>query len=138
LATIQDELSYTNCYLEIQKLRMGDRLIVKKNISPDILMMSIPTYVIQTLTENCFKHSFEKYEGQALLDISIYGNNDKLILEIWNSKGEDGLDKSAVSQYDSKAEGTGLNNLRARLNLLYKPSDTELKIFDFNNGTKVM
>ncbi|MGP4105950.1 sensor histidine kinase [Virgibacillus sp. L01] len=135
LATIENEITYTNYYLDIQKLRLGDRLVVKVDIDPNTSHMMIPTYVIQTLTENCFKHSFEKYEGLAELVLSIYTEDEKVILEIWNSKKEVYDKKMSEEEQNS---GIGLGNIRDRLDLLYPNGGAELRLNDYHDGTNVL
>src|SRR5699024_6340475 len=86
LATIEEELAYTNYYLDIQKLRLASRLQIDMDIDEQLSEALMPSYVIQTLTENCFKHSFEIYPGSAFLKISLVLADDTIILTVWNNK----------------------------------------------------
>src|SRR5699024_2524743 len=115
LATIDEELTYTNYYLEIQKLRFGERLSVQMDIEPGISHILMPTYAIQTLDENCFKHSFENIEGNVQLKISVETDTENVKLQVWNSKGEKELTHKAISS--DKNRGIGLGNIRSRLDL---------------------
>ncbi|WHX25638.1 histidine kinase [Virgibacillus halodenitrificans] len=137
LATVDEELTYTSYYLDIQTLRMGERLTIKKQIDQDLLQILIPSYVIQTLTENCFKHSFEKLEGPAILEISLHRSLDgKAELCVWNSKHI----KPEIEQLSSGEElkkGIGLENIRERLALLYPEGGAELTLEDSRDGTAV-
>ncbi|WP_330949058.1 sensor histidine kinase [Virgibacillus sp. MG-45] len=135
LATIEEELLYTKYYLDIQKLRFGDRLHVTIDAHPDTLPMMIPTFVIQTFTENCFKHSFEKYEGKAQLIITIKPYSETIQLEVWNSKGS--MPTQRLPELADEKKGIGLKNIKDRLHLLYPNNTIQLKLFDNSDGTKV-
>lgn len=138
LSTIKDELEYTKAYLEIQKMRMNERLSVKEDIDPNILMLKIPTYVIQTITENCFKHSFEKYAGLAEMMIKIEGKEDRIILTISNAKQQQQIEHER-NDMKSADVGIGLENIKERLKLLYPNEHASLEIYDeVDHTTTVM
>ncbi|MFP3361233.1 sensor histidine kinase, partial [Planococcus sp. SIMBA_143] len=63
LIPISEELTYTNYYIEIQKMRFRSRLSVSITSSEDLHNAHIPPFVIQTLVENSFKHGLEKKAG---------------------------------------------------------------------------
>ncbi|WP_257349935.1 sensor histidine kinase [Pseudalkalibacillus decolorationis] len=134
LTTIRQELQYTNYYLDIQKLRFGDRLHIKQFVEPELNNKLIPSYAIQTFVENCFKHGFEKYQGPAELVINIRSYDKELILEVWNNKGE--YDKAeAIPQ--QRREGIGLENIKERLSLLYPEEEVDLYLIEKATGTLV-
>lgn len=138
LSTIKDELEYTKAYLEIQKVRMSERLLVKEEIDSNTLKLKIPTYVIQTITENCFKHSFEKYEGLAEMTIKIEKREDRIILMISNSKQQQQIDQER-KHMKNKEVGIGLENIKERLKLLYPNENASLEIYDeIDHTTTVM
>ncbi|WP_404454784.1 histidine kinase [Virgibacillus necropolis] len=127
LSTIDQELQYTNYYLDIQKLRFGDRLQVEQHVESEMRDKMIPTYVIQTFVENCFKHGFERYQGSAELVISIHSNDEEVILEVWNNKGEVGRSES---NSEPKQEGIGLENVKERLSLLYPDKKADVHLIE--------
>ena len=137
LATIEEEITYTNYYLDIQKLRLAHRLTVEIDVDPMVKQALIPVYVIQTLTENCFKHSFEKYTGQAELKISIQQQEDMILLTVWNNKmsGMENYKPSGLHPRDSC--GIGLKNIRERIILLYPNNTATLSLQDNPTGTSV-
>lgn len=129
LSTIEDELEYTRAYLDIQKIRMSDRLQIKEYIDPHTLHLKIPTYVIQTITENCFKHSFEKFEGLAKMSIHIQENDGQVVLAISNIKQKQQIEyeKDKITKDEA---GIGLENIRERLKILYPNGRTSLEVYD--------
>lgn len=137
LATILDELTYTNYYLDIQKLRLGERLSIHTDLDPVAYTALIPPYVIQTLTENCFKHSFEKYEGRAELSISIRTKQDKVVLDVWNNKMTGETKFKSQAAVNPVTNGIGLQNIRDRMRLLYPENSTSLTLHDETDGTRV-
>jgi two-component system, LytTR family, sensor histidine kinase AlgZ len=69
--TIDEEITYVNYYLEIQKIRFRDRLHYEFSIDPNVKPAITIPFIIQTFIENAFKHSFEKYVGEAFLKTTI-------------------------------------------------------------------
>ncbi|WP_217586203.1 sensor histidine kinase [Lentibacillus saliphilus] len=136
LATIADELTYTSYYLDIQKLRYGDRLNISKNIDPSVMQMLIPTYVIQTLVENSFKHGFEKYAGPASLIMTISATEKSVMMDIWNSKS-DSIDTSNTHDDENHRKGIGLQNIKERLQILFPSSDSHVELVTDHEGTTV-
>lgn len=137
LATIEEEITYTNYYLDIQKLRLAHRLTVEIDVDSMVKQALIPVYVIQTLTENCFKHSFEKYTGKAELKISIQQQNDTIILTVWNNKMSGMAHFQPPELNPHASQGIGLKNIRDRISLLYPKNSASLSLQDDDTGTTV-
>lgn len=110
LTTLGNELERALAYLEIIKLRFGDRLFFQLNASEEARQCVIPPLAIMTLVENSIKHGIEpKVEGG---EINI------------NAHCEDGYIHIVVSDnglgFQSElGGGLGLINLQDRLFLLY-------------------
>ncbi|MFD2830788.1 sensor histidine kinase [Corticicoccus populi] len=136
LNTVQEEITYTKQYLNIQKLRLGRRLVINIDIDDEANKVLIPSYVIQTLTENCFKHSFEKNEGMARLSILIRIVDQNVRLEIWNNKKQESKVRNDRKNVE-ESNGIGLENIRERLNLLYPLQGAELSLHEFESNTLV-
>lgn len=136
LTTIQEEMAYTRHYLDIQKLRLGERLVINIDMDPEANHVLIPSYVIQTLTENCFKHGFEKNEGEARLDIFIRIVEQEAQLEVWNNKKQK-LEHADGAASGKKEAGIGLDNIRDRLHLLYPAQRSKLSLNEYRDNTRV-
>jgi LytS/YehU family sensor histidine kinase len=128
LISIEDELKYSNYYLEIQKLRFGSRLSYSIHVEREIERADILPFLIQTLVENAFKHSFEKFPGNAYLDIHVTSINSFIVLEVWNSSTEE-----RTSEYP--INGHGLENIERRLHLLYRKENASLHLHHKKEGT---
>lgn len=135
LSTIGMEMQYTQYYLDIQKLRFGERLHIRQDIPARLLNETIPSYAIQTFVENSFKHSFEIYEGPAKLAITLQEDNGYLMLEVWNNKNRPD-DEDKDKNHDLK--GIGLTNIHNRLALMYPESQTELTFNENTNGSFIL
>src|ERR1700730_4502715 len=115
------ELNAVTDYLELELLRLEDRLTVHKQIEPDVLDRPIPPMLLQTLVENAVKYGASQNPG--ISELSIFAAIDRvdgrLCIRVDNT-GHLRLDASC-------SKGTGLRNARERLHRLFG-NDAELKI----------
>jgi sensor histidine kinase YesM len=108
--TIGQEIEMIRAYMNIFKVRMGDRLRYKMDIPDNLKNLPFSPMLIQPLVENAIKHGLEpKIEGG---EVSISGEKigETLRLEIADT---------GVGFYEESALGTGLSNIRERLQSLY-------------------
>ncbi|QRG69167.1 sensor histidine kinase [Brevibacillus choshinensis] len=123
LISLRREIDYTEQYLEIQKLRFGSRLSIRMDFADDLLIACIPPFVLQTLVENAFKHGLERKMGEALLQIRISSDEDKVRLEVidnGSSSVEDIVQELSLAQEPvHEKSGHGLDNIRRRLHLCF-------------------
>jgi sensor histidine kinase YesM len=116
LIPFSQELDYTRHYLRIQQIRMGQRLTINYDLNEDEdLTILTPPYMLQTLTENAFKHSLEKKPGPINLLIRFRTDQENAYLEVIDN-GVGKID----SHFDIQAQsGHGLKNIWNRLFLIY-------------------
>jgi sensor histidine kinase YesM len=62
-STVKDEIEMVKSYLEIEKIRFGDRLQFDIDVDKDIEDYEIPLFLIQPLVENAVKHGISQNEG---------------------------------------------------------------------------
>jgi two-component system, LytTR family, sensor kinase len=110
---LRRELAFLDRYLEIEQTRFGDRLLVRKDIEPEALDLSVPNLVLQPLVENAIRHGIEPHARPGEVRLRAWRNGRALHLEV-RDNGE-GL----VGDNESISEGVGLSNTRARLFELY-------------------
>jgi len=97
-------------YLNIFKVRMGDRLLYKIELPEKLKANSFPPMLIQPLVENAIKHGLEpKIDGGEIL-ISGEEKNGILRIEVVDTGG---------GFKEGKNFGMGLSNIRERLQSLY-------------------
>ncbi|WP_066065066.1 sensor histidine kinase [Neobacillus soli] len=128
--TVEEELSYVNYYLEIQKIRFRDRLQYEISTDSKVNQAVIIPFLIQTLVENAFKHSFEKYIGDAFLKITIVKKYKEVYIAVWNSAF---IDQEKLPH----ESGLGLENIVKRLELLFPNENTSVTLVDSEDGTTV-
>ena len=109
--TLRSELENLWLYLDIEKVRFGDKLITETDIKNECLDFKIPIMILQPLYENAVKHGV--YESTESVKISTFAKITDGYLEI-----------NISNNYDSaptlkKGTGTGLLNVSRRLELFY-------------------
>jgi len=111
--TLDDEWNFVSRYLEVERVRFGDRLRVRAEIDPDILDERVPSFSLQTLVENAVRHGAENRVAPTEIVVSASITDSKLKLSVWN-EGE-----YLPSRPAENGVGTGLSRLRERLTILY-------------------
>ena len=112
-ATVGDELEIIADYLEILRIRMGERLWYSLDASDAVRAMPLSPMLLQPLVENAIKHGLEpKIEGGSVT-VSARVENGALKIEI----ADTGLGFGVAT--DTGGSGSGLANVRARLKALY-------------------
>jgi sensor histidine kinase YesM len=113
LIPLEEELSLTEEYLDIESVRFGERLNVEVDCSADACLAKIPSFLVQPLVENAIKHGVAR--SKTATEISITGtvNDGQLVIRVANCIiGE-------PSGNDPAAGGVGLANVRSRLDAVY-------------------
>ena len=109
--SLQSELENIRLYLEIEKVRFGNKLTTEEHIDPDCFNIKIPVMLLQPLYENAVKHGV--YESTETVKIFTQAKiiNDHIEIIIRNN-----YDPSPTAK---KGTGTGLINVSRRLELFY-------------------
>ena len=110
--TLQRELDFLKRYLEIEKIRFGNRLDVKIDAASETLQAQVPNLIMQPLVENAIRHGIEPHSRPGQIELRAHREGDELTLEVQDNG--DGLTGNGPA-----AEGVGLSNTRARLKTLY-------------------
>jgi LytS/YehU family sensor histidine kinase len=106
-------------YVELQRIRFGDRLNVRYEVDAACEGIAIPTLLLQPLVENALRHGLAPYARPCHLVIGASQIRDKL--RLWVSDDGAGL----PAGFDlSRDAGTGLRNTRSRLERLYGQAAT--------------
>lgn len=113
---LQRELDFLNRYLEIERIRFGDRLRIEQNIAPDVQSSLVPTLILQPLVENSIRHGIEPKLAPCVIGLSAQRVGDTLCVSIRDTGV--GLSKAAEAGTRDR-KGIGLSNTRARLEALY-------------------
>jgi len=116
--TLQEELEFLRCYLEIERVRFHDRLTVNMQIEPETLDARVPNLILQPIVENAIKHGIVSRIAPGEIEISAKRVGESLALEVKDNGP--GLHRAKSSGLVK--EGLGLGNTRARLEQLYGAS----------------
>lgn len=116
--TLRDELALVGEYIEIMRVRFGDRLTVNHAIRPDALVAMVPQFILQPLLENAFDHGIARTSGPGTIDIVARTTDGKLEISITDN----GLHSKSAAR--PKKHGIGLANTRRRLEQLYGPGQS--------------
>jgi two-component system, LytTR family, sensor kinase len=111
--TLAEEVEYLQRYLDIQKVRFGERLQVSLDIPPDLLDMQVPNLLLQPLVENAIKHGVAKRVVGGNVRVTGARRDGSVYLSVYN----DG--PSFPTDWQTKGTGVGLANLRTRLQILH-------------------
>jgi two-component system LytT family sensor kinase len=72
VSTLQEELEHVSSYLEIEKARFQDRLVVETAVDPALLSLRLPTFTLQPLIENAMRHGIATTMGLGRASIRAY------------------------------------------------------------------
>jgi two-component system LytT family sensor kinase len=81
-SSIDEEISFLKTYLQIEKVRFGERLQVSFDIQDSVLQFSVPTLILQPLVENSIKHGLGPKAGENQLTIRARQRSDYLELTV--------------------------------------------------------
>lgn len=109
LISLRDELKFAEAYLDIEKMRLGDRLEIRWNIQAGNGQLLVPPLILQPLVENAIAHGVACSREGGWLEIGLQRVNDWLEISVRNS----------VCGKVTPGSGLGLRNVRARLKHLY-------------------
>ncbi len=116
-ANLGQELAIIRPYLDIQKMRMEDRLDILWDVPEGLKSAEIPSMMVLSLVENSFKHGLEpKAEGGKLV-LRAEVVHGKLLITVKDSGV--GYFPANETGNPEQPSGFGLKNIRDRLSLFY-------------------
>jgi len=107
---LADELELVQRYLDVEQIRLGERLRTEIDVEPATRDTFVPMFILQPIVENAVRHAIAPRTAPGTIVISARRDADKLQIEI--ADDGDGFAGNAI-------EGVGLTNTRARLAHLY-------------------
>ena len=119
LAPLGREMHVIRQYVELQRIRFGDRLNVTYEVDAACEAIAIPTLLLQPLVENSLRHGLAPQARPCHLVIGATQSGDEL--RLWVSDDGAGLRPGFDLNRDA---GTGLRNTRSRLERLYGQAAT--------------
>ena len=111
--SLEKEVAHLNDYIELEKLRFGDRLQLDLEISGNLGEVMIPPLVLIPLVENAFKHCSLNERGNVSIKVKIGADRSHFKVQTVNPVMVNGATKFG------EHGGIGVKNLAKRLELLY-------------------
>lgn len=112
LIPLKDELDLVHTYLAIEQIRFADKMVFQEKIDPQLLIHPFPAMLLQPLLENAVKHGIANHRAGGTIALEIRSSDKWLRVSICNPV-------SAGQADFSDKNGTGLQNVRARLDRMY-------------------
>ena len=113
--TLEQELAALKLYLDIEKVRFEERLVLDLDIGEEASQALIPSLLLQPLVENAIKYGIARSEegGQIRIAAKVFAGD--LLMEL----SDDGPGAELVDGVIPNANGVGLRNTQERLVELY-------------------
>lgn len=108
---LREELEFLERYLQIMRVRFGDRLVIAVDAGPDVLDALVPSLVLQPIVENAIQHGMADRPDVGHVSVRAVRDGGSLRLEV----SDDGPGLEPVGA----TNGIGLANTRERIARLY-------------------
>jgi hypothetical protein len=115
LVPLAQELDFANAYLEIEKVRLGNRLQCRMPDATNVEGIHVPALSVQPLIENAIRHGIARRLDGGKVSIEVARNGTRFSLTVMNDC-EPSTERSAASFFRG---GHALDNIRERLRLQY-------------------
>ena len=113
LVPLEKELQMLTDYINLEKMRYDDKLELHLSLPSSTEDVNIAPLLLLPFVENCFKHGASKMLHHPWINLKIELKATSLVMKLMNGK------KSSQDTHDRLA-GTGIENVKKRLELLYK------------------
>ncbi len=107
MVPLSQEIEFLRQYLDIEKIRFGERLSIDLNIPIPCNQALVPYLILQPLVENAIRYAIEPFSRPGLVSISAVSDQDHLILEV--------KDTGPGFNQQQWRPGIGLKNCQDRL-----------------------
>jgi hypothetical protein len=122
---LTEEMQYLQLYLDIEKVRFGNRLATIIDIDEATQQMKLPALLLQPIVENAIKFGLYDTTGETIIRLETVKQDGELIIKVSNP-----FDPETSSP--KKGTGFGLKSVQRRLYLLFARHD--LLITDVNEN----
>jgi sensor histidine kinase YesM len=111
--TLAEELGFIRSYVEIEQMRLGERLQVTWDVDESLLSLRVPSLILQPLVENAIQHGIATSARSGALTIRACSEAGFLVLQVRDTGP--GMSRESAES----GRGIGLSNTRLRLQRLY-------------------
>ncbi|KOA20678.1 aerobic respiration control sensor protein ArcB [Clostridium homopropionicum DSM 5847] len=136
LVSLEKEIELTKVYVEIEKVRFGDRIQIEYHIDSKLLSSNIPPLTIQPLVENAIRHGICKKEAGGTVFLSVVQERDKIRIRVKDTGVGISEEKIIMLKNNKKKKsGVGFSNIQKRI-LKYNEASINIESIE-NQGTIV-
>ena len=151
---LMDEMEFNRRYLDVERMRYGDRLDVHIDMAGETFDALVPNMLLQPLVENAVRHGIAPHSGNGRVEVKATKRGDQLCIVVRDTgSGFDadnethaetgvarngnasGLNGHSASE-PTASGGVGISTTRARLRKLYG-DDQELMLVNVEGGFEV-
>jgi signal transduction histidine kinase len=118
LVPLEEELSFVESYLEIERVRFGERLRITQEVASEVLGVPVPSLILQPLVENVVRHG-RGTDGSIDLTIRVRPHGDEMVITIADQGPGMPSPKVGRGSGLGEGEGLGLRNVDERLRKTY-------------------
>jgi two-component system LytT family sensor kinase len=111
--SLGEEMEFLQKYLDIQKVRFGDRLQLTLDVPIELFSAQVPSLILQPMVENAVKHGIAKRAQGGAIRIAAFRSNGMLTLSVYNQG------PSLPPDWQMARSGIGISNVRTRLQSMY-------------------
>ena len=126
---LEREIEVLTAYLDLHRMRHGDRLTATIDVDPSLRRASVPPMILQPLVENSLRHGINKRSASGSIAISAERVGDRLRLSVRDN---------GVGLPEHVVEGVGLSNTRTRLGQLYNEEHSFVLASRLGGGTEAV
>ncbi len=137
---LEDELAFTDDYLDIEVIRFGEKLRVVKEIAEEALPLEVPSMLLQPLIENSIKHGLEPRLNGGTVTLRGRVFSGRLLIEIEDDGVGMNPERQAGPTEDSLGRdgmGIGMRNVRERMQVLFQDAADVEVISRPGRGTRI-
>ena len=114
--TLQEELQYLQLYLDIEKVRFGNRLATVIDCDESTRSLKLPALLLQPIVENAIKFGLYDTTGETIIRLHTVKEENSLVIKVQNP-----FDPETSSP--KQGTGFGLKSVQRRLYLLFARTD---------------
>ncbi|WP_371379244.1 sensor histidine kinase [Thalassotalea aquiviva] len=131
--TLNQEVKALELYLDIEKVRFGDRLQVEYQVQKDCNKALVPSLILQPIVENAIKHAIAMKESNGVIAIKVGHFANDLQIEV----SDNGPGAEIINGNLFRENGVGLANTRERLSALYGENYSLVASDNIPSGVKI-
>jgi sensor histidine kinase YesM len=114
--SLQQEMEFLRCYLEIERIRFQDRLVTRMDVAVEVFDAKVPNLILQPIVENAIRHGIAPRSTPGLIEIEAKPHHGGLRIQVRDNGPGIPTHRSSEILF---RKGVGLRNTETRLERLY-------------------